>query len=151
MKKILFSLTIIALLGLFMTSCGGDKKAKTTETTTEVKKEEPTKAETAKAETVDVSKMTANLENGKKVYSKTCIACHFTGVSGAPALKEDKYKKEEWQSRADKGMAELFKNSITGFNNNLMPAKGTCVDCSDQDMFDAISYMYNEAKVVIKK
>lgn len=148
MKKILLSLTMVAFFGLVMTSCGGDKKAATKETkTTEVKKEEAPKAE---AKTADVSKMTANLENGKKIYSKACIACHFTGVSGAPALKADKYKKEEWQKRADKGMATLFENSIKGFNNNLMPPKGTCMDCSDQDMFDAISYMYNEAKVTIK-
>ena len=140
---------MIAFLGLFMTSCGGDKKTETTETTTEVKNEEAPKTDAAEA--VDVSTMTANLENGKKIYSKACIACHFTGVSGAPALKADKYKVEEWQSRADKGMAELFKNSIAGFNNNLMPPKGTCMDCSDQDMFDAISYMYVEAKVEIKK
>ncbi len=150
MKKILLSLTLIAFFGLVMTSCGGDKKAKTTETkTTEVKKEEAPKAD-AKPAAIDVSKMTANLENGKKIYSKACIACHFTGVSGAPALKADKYKKEDWQKRADKGMATLLEHSITGFNNNLMPPKGTCMDCTNQDLFDAISYMYNEAKVTFK-
>ncbi len=149
MKKILLSLTMVAFFGLLMTSCGGDKKAsKTNETKAEVKKE-TTKAE-AKTASVDVSKMKANLENGKKVYSKACIACHFTGVSGAPALKADKYNKEDWQKRADKGMATLLEHSIKGFNNNLMPPKGTCMDCSEQDLFDAISYMYNEAKATIK-
>ncbi len=150
MKKILLSLTMVAFFGLLMTSCGGDKKAsKSNETKAEVKKEEAPKAE-AKTASVDVSKMTANLENGKKVYSKACIACHFTGVSGAPALKADKYNKEDWQKRADKGMATLLEHSIKGFNNNLMPPKGTCMDCSEQDLFDAISYMYNEAKATIK-
>ena len=149
MKKILLSLTMVAFFGLLMTSCGGDKKAsKTNETKAEGKKE-TTKAE-GKTASVDVSKMKANLENGKKVYSKACIACHFTGVSGAPALKADKYNKEDWQKRADKGMATLLEHSIKGFNNNLMPPKGTCMDCSEQDLFDAISYMYNEAKATIK-
>ncbi len=142
---------MVAFFGLLMTSCGGDKKAsKTNETKAEVKKEEAPKAEEAKTAAIDVSKMTANLENGKKVYSKACIACHFTGVSGAPALKADKYNKEDWQKRADKGMATLLDHSIKGFNNNLMPPKGTCMDCSNQDLFDAISYMYNEAKATIK-
>jgi len=151
MKKILLSLTMVAFFGILMTSCGGDKKAATNDTkAAEVKKEEVKKAETAKEATVDVSKMTANLENGKKIYSKACIACHFTGVSGAPALKADKYNKEDWQKRADKGMATLLEHSIKGFNNNLMPPKGTCMDCSEQDMFDAISYMYGEAKATIK-
>lgn len=148
MKKILFSLTLVAFFGLLMTSCGGDKKATTTETKPEVKTQEAPKAETAE---IDVTKMTANMENGKKVYSKACIACHFTGVSGAPALKEDKYKLEDWQVRADKGMATLLKHSITGFNNGVMPPKGTCMDCTEQDLFDAISYMYKEAKAVFKK
>jgi len=151
MKKILLSLTMVAFFGMLLTSCGGDKKAATNETkAVEVKKEEAPKAEEAKTAVADVSKMTANLENGKKIYSKACIACHFTGVSGAPALKADKYNKEDWQKRADQGMAMLFEHSIKGFNNNLMPPKGTCMDCSDQDMFDAISYMYSEAKVTIK-
>jgi len=151
MKKILLSLTMVAFFGMLMTSCGGDKKASTSNETkaVEVKKEEAPKAE-AKTEAIDVSKMTANLENGKKIYSKACIACHFTGVSGAPALKADKYKLEDWQKRADKGMATLLDHSIKGFNNNLMPPKGTCMDCSTQDMFDAISYMYTEAKATIK-
>lgn len=148
MKKILFSLTLVAIFGLMMTSCGGDKKATTTETETEVKAEEASKVE---ATEMDVTKMTADMENGKKVYSKACIACHFTGVTGAPALQEGKYKVEEWQVRADKGMATLLKNSITGFNNAIMPPKGTCMDCTEQDLFDAISYMYKEAKVEIKK
>ena len=149
MKKILFSLTLVAFFGILMTSCGGDKKAATTDAKEEVKKEEAPKTE--EVATADYTKMTANLENGKKIYDKSCIACHFTGVSGAPALKDDKYKVEEWQVRADKGIAELMKNSIAGFNNNLMPPKGTCMDCSDQDMFDAIHYMYGEAKVTIKQ
>ena len=152
MKKILFSLIMVGFFGLLLTSCGGDKKATTTETKTEVK-QEAAKTEVAKEETAavtDFSKLTANLENGKKIYSKACIACHFTGVSGAPALKEDKLDKAVWQKRADEGINILMDHAIHGFNNNLMPPKGTCMDCSDQDLFDAIHYMYGKAGATIK-
>jgi len=144
---------MVLFLGMLMTSCGGDKKATTTETkTTEVKKEEtkPAAKEEAKtAETKDFTKFTANLENGKKVYSKACIACHFTGVSGAPALKPDKYKLEDWQKRADMGINALMHSAINGKPGTAMTAKGTCADCTEQDLFDAIHYMYGEAKANI--
>jgi len=147
---------MVLFFGMLMTSCGGDKKASTTETkttetkTTEVKKEEPAAKEEAKTEEMkDFTKFTADLANGKKVYSKTCIACHFTGVSGAPALKEGKYKLEDWQKRADLGINTLMHSAINGKPGTAMTAKGTCSDCSEQDLFDAIHYMYGEAKATI--
>ncbi len=151
MKKLLLSFTLVLFFGMLLTSCGGDKKAASTETTTseEVKKEEPAKEETKVAETKDFTKFTANLENGKKVYAKTCIACHLMGVSGAPALKPEKYKLEDWQSRADLGINTLMHSAINGKPGTAMTAKGTCSDCTEQDLFDAIHYMYGEAKAKI--
>ncbi|HHH53301.1 MAG TPA: cytochrome c5 family protein [Bacteroidetes bacterium] len=157
MKKILLSLTLVLFFGMLMTSCGGDKKATTTETnTTEVKKEEPAakeetavKEEAKTAETKDFTKFTANLENGKKVYAKTCMTCHLMGVSGAPALHESKYKLEEWQSRADLGINYLMNHALHGKPGTAMVAKGTCADCTEQDLFDAVNYMYGEAKAKI--
>ena len=151
MKKLLLSFTLVLFFGMLMTSCGGDKKAATTENTkTEVKTEETaTKEEAKPAETKDFTKFTANLENGKKVYAKTCIACHLMGVSGAPALKPEKYKLEDWQKRADLGINLLMKHAINGKPGTAMTAKGTCTDCTEQDLFDAIHYMYGEAKATI--
>lgn len=150
MKKLLLSFTVLLFMGILMTSCGGDKKAASTETkTTETKKEEVKKEEPAAAEQKDFTKFTANLENGKKVYSKACIACHLMGVSGAPALKPEKYKLEDWQKRADLGINTLMKSAINGKPGTAMTAKGTCADCTEQDLFDAIHYMYGEAKAKI--
>ncbi len=150
MKKLLLSLTLVLFFGLLMTSCGGDKKAESTETkTTEVKKEEPAKEVAKPAETKDFTKFTANMENGKKVYAKACIACHLMGVSGAPALNPKKYKLEDWQKRADLGINTLMKSAIEGKPGTAMTAKGTCADCSEQDLFDAVQYMYAEAKAKI--
>jgi len=151
MKKILISLVLVMFFGLLMTGCGGDKKKATTEAKTETKTEAVSKKETKTAANTDYTKMTPDLENGKKVYSKACIACHFTGVSNAPALKADKYKKEDWAPRAAKGINVLMKSAINGVPGTAMTAKGTCTDCTEKDLFDAIHYMYNEAKTPVTK
>jgi len=93
--------------------------------------------------------MKANLENGKVIYDKACIACHWKGVAGAAAISD----KARWEKNAAKGMATLHKHSIEGFQGDygVMPAKGTCADCSDQDLYDAIGYMLDKAGVKAKK
>ncbi len=91
---------------------------------------------------------TANLENGKKVYTKICIACHMTGVAGAPALKD----KTRWVEIAAKGMKQLHHDAINGFTGKtgVMPARGSCSDCSDEDIYDAVAYMLKKAGVKAK-
>lgn len=93
-------------------------------------------------------KLTVNLENGKIIYNKTCIACHWKGVAGAAALTD----KVRWEANASKGMDSLHVHSIKGFQGEfgVMPPKGTCTDCSDQDMYDAIGFMLKEAGVTAK-
>ena len=93
--------------------------------------------------------MKANLENGKAIYNKACIACHMTGVAGAAAINN----KERWEEIAAKGMKTLQSDAIKGYQGKygVMPAKGTCADCSDQDIYDAISYMMKQAGVTAKK
>ncbi|WP_086981949.1 c-type cytochrome [Vibrio aphrogenes] len=73
--------------------------------------------------------------DGAAVYSTFCIACHGTGVSGAPK-KDDA---GDWAPRIAQGEATLIKHAIEGFN--AMPAKGTCMDCSDDEIKAAIEYM----------
>ncbi len=73
--------------------------------------------------------------SGEQVYNQFCFACHATGVSGAPMYGNA----EQWAPRAAKGMDELLKTSINGLN--AMPAKGTCMNCSDDDIKGAVQYM----------
>ena len=89
--------------------------------------------------------MTADLANGEVVYNKSCIACHMTGVAGAAALTDT----PRWEENASKGITVLTKSAMEGYTGKygVMPEKGTCMDCSEQDMYDAISYMMNEAGV----
>ena len=72
---------------------------------------------------------------GKGVYDKYCSTCHETGVSEAPLVAS-----EAWDERVAKGMDVLLANTKTGFQE-VMPAKGTCVDCTDAELQAAIDYM----------
>ena len=103
------------------------------------------KKETKEVKEETQKEFTANLDNGKAVYDKACIACHWKGVAGAAALTD----KDRWEEIAAKGMKTLHQHAIGGFQGEygVMPAKGTCADCSDQDLYDAISYMLKEAGV----
>ncbi len=121
MKKLL-SLLFVVLLGSALLSSCGDSKPK---------------------------ELTANLENGKVIYDKSCIACHMTGVAGAAALTD----KPRWDAIANKDIKVLHQQAIDGYQGDygVMPAKGACADCTDQDLFDALSYMMKEAGVKPKK
>ncbi|MFV0450108.1 MAG: c-type cytochrome [Vibrio sp.] len=73
--------------------------------------------------------------DGAKVYGTFCIACHASGVSGAPI----KGNADQWGPRIAQGKDVLQTHAINGFN--LMPAKGTCMDCSDDEILAAIEHM----------
>lgn len=74
--------------------------------------------------------------SGETVYNNACVACHGAGVLGAPKLQVA----ADWQPRIDeRGMDLLLQNAINGYN--AMPPKGTCGDCSDDEIQAAIDYM----------
>ena len=92
------------------------------------------------------AKLVGNAENGKDVYDRVCIACHMTGVAGAAALDN----KERWEENAAMGMKALHLAVINGVPDGkygVMAERGSCTDCSDQDLYDAIVYMLGEANV----
>lgn len=74
--------------------------------------------------------------SGVEVYNAHCFACHATGVSEAPLVGA-----EEWQTRLnEKGAETLFANTKAGFNV-VMPAMGTCMNCTDAELQAAIDYL----------
>ncbi|MBP0049453.1 cytochrome c5 family protein [Marinobacterium sp. AK62] len=73
--------------------------------------------------------------SGEEIYTGKCAACHASGVLGAP-----KFGTNEMQLRLDeKGMETLLSHAINGFN--AMPPRGTCADCSDDEIQAAIDHM----------
>jgi nitrous-oxide reductase len=86
--------------------------------------------------------------NGKETYDTKCMACHATGVTGAPMFKE----KERWATIAAQGLSVLKEHAIKGFQGKqgLMPPKGGFADLSDEDIENAIKYMVHQAGATVK-
>ncbi len=80
----------------------------------------------------------AGPRSGEQVYNASCMVCHASGVAGAPKLDD----KAAWESRAAKGIDGLLATAISGIN--AMPPKGTCADCSDDELKSAIEYMLSQ-------
>ena len=77
--------------------------------------------------------------SGEEVYNGKCLACHASGVAGAP-----KFGTSDWTERGAKGIDTLLQNAIDGIN--AMPPRGTCADCSDEEIKGAIQYMIDSVK-----
>ena len=71
------------------------------------------------------------------IIAKHCNACHGAGVLGAPKIGDT----AAWKERADHqgGLDGILAKAISGIN--AMPPKGTCADCSDDELLDAIKKM----------
>nr|WP_233496517.1 MULTISPECIES: c-type cytochrome [Corallincola] len=77
----------------------------------------------------------AGPRSGGDVYQASCFACHGTGAMNAPK-KDDA---AAWSPRLAKGMDKLMDHAINGFN--AMPPRGTCGNCSDEEIQAAIDFM----------
>jgi len=73
--------------------------------------------------------------SGEEVYGQFCFACHATGASGAPMYEDA----DAWAPRIDKGMEALMSSTLNGIG--VMPAKGTCMNCSEEELQAAVEYM----------
>ena len=71
------------------------------------------------------------------IIAKHCNACHGTGLLNAPKIGDT----AAWKDRADHqgGLDGILQVAIKGLN--AMPPKGTCADCSDDDLKGAIEKM----------
>ncbi|MAT83530.1 MAG: cytochrome c5 family protein [Gammaproteobacteria bacterium] len=78
--------------------------------------------------------------SGEQVYNQFCGTCHNIGVAGAPKLGDV----PAWEPRVAKGMDTLWDHTLNGFN--AMPAKGTCMGCSDDELRAALDYIVDQAQ-----
>ncbi|MCH2454395.1 cytochrome c5 family protein [Idiomarina sp.] len=76
--------------------------------------------------------------SGEQVYNKYCTACHTSGVMGAPKINNA----ADWEDRLAQGMDTVLKHAVEGYN--AMPPKGTCSDCSEEEIQAAIDYMVED-------
>jgi cytochrome c5 len=80
------------------------------------------------------------LRKAETIYQSHCVICHASGVGGAPIFQN----KADWAIRfSQKGLDGLLATSKSGLN--AMPPKGTCGDCSDDELLAVIKYMLPKA------
>lgn len=75
-----------------------------------------------------------------RTYAQSCAACHNSGAAGAPRFGNS----ADWSARLEKGMDVLVEHTINGFNN-IMPPKGMCFTCSDEDLRAMVQYILDES------
>ena len=77
----------------------------------------------------------AGPRSGADIYASACAGCHAVGVAGAPKNGDV----VAWDERLAKGMDKTLANAISGIN--VMPARGLCMDCTDEELTSAINFM----------
>ncbi|SDS01804.1 c-type cytochrome [Pseudomonas trivialis] len=79
----------------------------------------------------------ARARSPDEVIAQHCTACHSAGLLNAPKIGDA----PAWSKRAEEqgGLDGLLAKAITGIN--AMPPKGTCGDCSDDELKGAIDKM----------
>lgn len=76
----------------------------------------------------------------EEIYNGSCMACHATGAAGAPKVGDA----AAWAPRIAQGADTLHKHAIGGFN--MMPPKGTCAACSDDEIMAVVDFMVSKSK-----
>jgi cytochrome c5 len=86
------------------------------------------------------SEAMATPSDGSKVYQTVCVACHGSGVMGAPKLGD----KAAWKPRLAQGLSTLQEHAVQGIRT--MPPKGASPSLSDSDVRAAVDYMVSQSK-----
>lgn len=89
------------------------------------------------------SQPVATVLSGPQVFNEACIACHGSGVGGAPMLGDA----SAWQARIAQGKDTLYQHALEGFagQSGYMPPRGARMDLSDDEVKGAVDYMVSEA------
>lgn len=76
-----------------------------------------------------------DLALGEKIYNQACMACHRSGVAGAPKFGD----KAAWAPYVATGMDTMIELAIKG--KGAMPPRGGLMNASDSDIASAVHYM----------
>ncbi len=79
----------------------------------------------------------AAARSGEAVYNQFCTACHGSGILNAPRTGDDAVWAERSSARG--GLDALTQSAITGIG--AMPPRGTCGNCSDEEIHAAVQFM----------
>jgi cytochrome c5 len=82
--------------------------------------------------------------SGPQVYNSACIACHGSGIGGAPIVGDS----NGWAARIAQGNETLYDHAVNGYTGSAgyMPPKGARMDLSDEEVHGAVDYMVGESQ-----
>ena len=83
---------------------------------------------------------------GESIWATACFRCHRYGINGATVLENNSY----WDQAATKGLDELYKSVWEGKKgeNGVMPPKGFCNLCSEDEIKKSVLYIFHLYKKV---
>lgn len=126
---------ISIILGLLLTiACGGGEK-KVKETTPP-----PSQTYSYMAPTQEM------LDSGKVAFYKSCYICHENAVGDVTMLSN----KTQLDKLDDKYLEKLLQHVRDGYTGNYgtMPPKGSCMECSEEELRNAILYMLKNSSLL---
>ena len=88
---------------------------------------------------------TERLQEGWRVFNRTCTVCHWPGIGGAPMVGD----KKAWEQRIAGGMEKLYTHAIAGFDGasgRRMPARGGNWNLTDEQVTAAVDSMVHTSK-----
>ena len=97
-------------------------------------------ATVAAAPVASVAPTATGAHQGKTTYDSVCVACHSTGVAGAPKTGD----KAVWAPRIAQGKDTLYASALNG--KGVMPAKGGNPGIADDAVKAAVDYLVSQAK-----
>jgi cytochrome c5 len=106
--------------------------------------QESASAAVEKSDEVIASVSGQDAGTGESIYKTNCIACHGSGVAGAPKLGDQ----AAWTARIAQGHAVLSQHAIEGYKGaaGYMPPKGGYMKLSDEEVSLAVQYMVSQVQ-----
>lgn len=93
------------------------------------------------AETIEIETV-REVMTGPQVYNQACVACHGSGLAGAPMTGDS----DAWSARVAQGNDTLYGHAINGYQGEAgyMPAKGGLTILSDEEVIVTVQYMLEQ-------
>ena len=122
MKKISF------ILLLFIISCNYEEKEK--------------QNDFKKKTSLEIKNTSEIKNNGRIIFNESCATCHLHGTVGSIIIND----KKKWENIINKRTVDqIYNNVLNGYvgKNGIMPSRGGCINCSDNDLIDAVNYIFS--------
>ena len=86
----------------------------------------------------------AGPRDGETVYNLACMACHASGVAGAPKTGDP----AAWAPRIAKGVDALLDHAINGFQGEagMMPPRGGNPTLTDEEVSGAVEFILAQSQ-----